>query len=34
MTELLGLLWRWLSGDLKPVPVAVRTGRGGRRAAR
>jgi hypothetical protein len=27
MTELLDLLWRWLSGNLRPVPVVVRGGR-------
>jgi hypothetical protein len=34
MAGLLDSLWRWLLGDLKPVPVAVRTGRCGRRAVR
>jgi hypothetical protein len=34
MAGLLDSLWRWLLGDLKPVPVPVRAGRYGRRAAR
>jgi len=27
MSQLLDLLWRWLTGELKPVPVPVRSGR-------
>jgi hypothetical protein len=33
MMEFLELLWRWLSGELRPVPVVVRGGHRRKRGA-